>query len=119
MILLPSLWSLPVGLAVVLLADVVMSVRPPVFIRDCLHGVGLPRDWWWVLLVIKTTAAAGLIVGVWVPGIAFAANVGVVLYFVSAAVAHIRARSLGMSFWLNCLGMLGLAAAVLVLSFAS
>lgn len=117
MILIPDPLWLPAILAAVLLFDAVASIRPPKFIRDCLDGVGFPRDWWWALIVIKTLATVGLIVGIWVPGVAFAANVGVVVYFISAAVAHIRARITGQSFWVNCLGMLALSVAVLILSF--
>ncbi|MGO1236551.1 DoxX family protein [Microbacterium gubbeenense] len=116
MILLPHVWWLPALLALVLLIDVVLSLRPPKFIRDCLDGVGFPREWWWTLLVIKTTAVVGLVVGIWVPGVAFAANTGVIIYFASAAVAHLRARFTGTEFWINCLGMLALAIAVQVLS---
>lgn len=111
---LPAIWWLPVALAIALLADAAMSVRPPRFIRDCLDGVRFPRDWWWALIVIKALAAAGLIVGIWLPGVAFAANVGVIAYFVCAAAAHIRARFFGQAFWVNCLGMLALSVAVLL-----
>lgn len=117
MILIPDPWWLPVILAAALLFDAIASIRPPKFIRDCLDGVAFPRDWWWALIVIKTLATAGLIVGIWVPGVAFAANAGVVVYFISAAAAHIRARFTGQSFWVNCLGMLALSVAVLVFSF--
>lgn len=78
MILMPGLWWPPAVLALVLLSDAAMSMRPPKFIRDCLDGVGFPRDWWWTLIVIKTLAVIGLIMGVWVPGVAFAANIGVI-----------------------------------------
>ncbi len=117
MILIPDPWWLPAILAAALFFDAIASIRPPKFIRDCLNGVGFPRDWWWALIVIKTLATAGLIVGIWVPGVAFAANVGVVVYFLSAAAAHIRARFTGQSFWVNCLGMLALSVAVLIFSF--
>ncbi len=93
-----------------------MSITPPKFIRDCLDGVRFPRDWWWTLIVIKATAALGLIAGLWLPGVAFAANVGVIAYFVCAAAAHVRARFLGRAFWLNCLGMLAVAVLVLVVT---
>ncbi|GAA4925753.1 hypothetical protein GCM10025790_24210 [Nesterenkonia rhizosphaerae] len=95
-----------------------MSIRPPRFIRDCLDGVGFPRDWWWTLIVIKILAACGLIVGMWVPGVGLAANVGVIVYFICAAAAHIRADFVGQTFWINCLGMLAFSTAVLVLSLA-
>ena len=85
-------------LAVVLLADVAMSIRPMAFIRACLSGVNLPENFWWVLLVIKTLAAAGLIADHWLADAGYA-----------GVVAHIRAHFLGREFWLNCLGMLALS----------
>lgn len=115
--LLPNHWWLPVILAAALLADVAVSIRPLSFVRDCLNGVNFPEDWWWTLIVIKSLAAAGLIVGAWADGIAVAANVGVIAYFLAAAAAHVRARFLGRAFWLNCLGMLTLSVGVFVLSF--
>jgi len=42
-------------------------------------------------------------------GVGLAATVGVVVYFLCAVVAHIRAHFLGREFWLNCLGMLALS----------
>ncbi|KXP06542.1 DoxX family protein [Tsukamurella pseudospumae] len=109
--------ALTVVLAAVLLGDALLSVRPPAFIRDCLDGVRLPRDWWWILIAIKLVAVAGLLVGLHYPGVGVAANVGVVAYFVCAAVAHVRARFLGTTFWVNCLGMLVLSGVVLVVSY--
>ncbi len=119
MILLPTSWVPPVVLAVVLLGDVALSIRPVKFIRECLHGVGFPEDWWWVLIVVKLLAASGLIVGIWVPGVAFSANVGVIVYFLCAAASHIRAKATGSAFWINCLGMLALSGLTLVLSFVT
>ncbi|WP_223691020.1 DoxX family protein [Leifsonia poae] len=117
MILIPEPWWLTAVLAVVLLADALLSLRPPGFVRDCLNGVHFPREWWWTLIVIKLLGAAGLLVGIGTPGVAFAANVGVVVYFVAAAYAHIRARFLRQEFWLNCLGMLALSLVVLLVSY--
>lgn len=70
-------WPL-ILLAAVLFSDVLMSIRPPKFIRVCLDGVGFPREWWWTLLVIKSLAVSGLVVGLWEPGVGFAATVGVI-----------------------------------------
>ncbi|WP_424463829.1 DoxX family protein [Pseudoclavibacter helvolus] len=116
MTFLPDPWWPTVLLAGLLAGDAAMSITPPKFIRDCLDGVRFPRDWWWTLIVIKATAALGLIAGLWLPGVAFAANVGVIAYFVCAAAAHVRARFLGRAFWLNCLGMLAVAVLVLVVT---
>ena len=110
-------WWLPLVLAGALLVDAALSLRPPGFIRECLDGVGFPREWWWTLIVIKGLAAVGLVAGTWLPGVGLAATVGVVAYFVCAAVAHVRARYLTSAFWINCLGMLTLAAVVLVVAF--
>jgi hypothetical protein len=113
----PHLPLLTAALAVVLAGDALMSIRPPRFIRDCLDGVRFPRDWWWTLIVIKLGAAAGLLVGLQYPGVGIAANVGVVMYFLCAAVAHLRAGFLNSTFWVNCLGMLAFSAVVLVVSY--
>ena len=117
MTLLPHPAWLVIILAALMFIDAVMSLRPPKFIQNCLNGVNFPREWWWILIVIKFLATAGLIVGIWVPGIAFAANVGVIVYFLCAAIAHIRARFLKQEFWVNCLGFLVIAVLVLVFAF--
>ncbi|MGP9501744.1 DoxX family protein [Specibacter sp. AOP5-B1-6] len=119
MLLVPEPWWPSAFLALVLFVDAVASVRPPRFIRDCLAGVRLPREWWWTLVVVKLLAAAGLMAGLAIPGVGLAANIGVVAYFLSAAAAHIRARFLKQEFWLNCLGMLALSVAVLIMSYAA
>ncbi len=117
MILSPDPWWPQAVLAAVLLGDALLSLRPPAFIRDCLDGVGFPREWWWTLIVIKLLAASGLVIGIWAPGVGAAANVGVVAYFLCAATAHLRARFLGTAFWVNCLGMLAMSIAALAISF--
>jgi hypothetical protein len=104
-------------LALVLLGDALLSLKPPVFIQRCLDGVLLPRDWWWILVAVKLLAAAGLMTGLRYPGIGFATNVAVIAYFACAAYAHFRARFLKQEFWVNCLGMLTFSVAVLVGSY--
>lgn len=105
-------------LALVLLGDAILSLRPPRFISACLTGVGYPREWWWTLIVIKVLAVGGLVAGVWVSGIAVASHTGVIAYFICAAAAHVRARFFGPAFWVNCLGMLGLAVITPLLAFS-
>lgn len=117
MTLTPDPWWLALILAVVVLADAAISIRPPRFVRDCLLGVQFPREWWWTLIVIKALAGAGLLAGIWIPGVALAANVGVVVYFLCASYAHIRVRFLTQVFWVNCLGMLTLSLLTLVFGF--
>ena len=115
--LIPDPKWLDIVLAAFLLLDVVMSISPPKFIRDCLNGVNFPEEWWWTLLVIKSAAVAGLVVGLKVRGVGPTANAGVIIYFLAASYAHIRARFLGQEFWMNCLGMLGTAIVVFVFAY--
>jgi hypothetical protein len=117
MTLLPDPWWPVAVIAVIVAGDAAMTFRPPTFIAACLDGVGLPRDWWWVLAVVKVTAVAGLIAGFWIPGVGLAAMAGLVVYFLTAAGAHLRAGYTGRDFWLNCLGMLALTVLVLIWCF--
>lgn len=117
MTLTPDPWWPVAVLAVIVLGDGVLTFRPPRAIAACLDGVGLPRDWRWVLAVVKFLAVAGLLAGFWVPGVGLAAVTGLVVYFLAAAWAHIRARYVGRDFWLNCLGMLTATVLVLVFCF--
>ncbi|WTO37163.1 DoxX family protein [Streptomyces achromogenes] len=55
--------------------------------------VGVPRTWLPWLATLKTAGAAGLLLGLaGVPFIGVAAATGLVLFFVGAVAAHIRAR---------------------------
>lgn len=116
MILLPTWWA-PTLLALILLGDVAISLKPIAFVHQCLESVNFPQRWWWVLIIIKLLAAAGLIAGIWIPGIALAANIGVIAYFLCAAFAHIRAGATGTAFRVNCLGMLVLSIVLLIISY--
>lgn len=114
---LPSpIWPVVV-LLVIQAGDTAMTLRPPRFIADCLESVRLPRDWWWVLTTAKTASVVGLAVGFRVPGVAMTTTAAIVVYFLAAGAAHIRARALSSAFWVNCLGMLVVSLAVLVGSF--
>lgn len=117
MLLLPALWWPTALLALALFGDAAMSIRPMKFIQVCLDGVRFPRQWWWTVVVIKLLATVGLVVGLTIPGVGFAANIGVVVYFLVAVYAHIRAGFLKQEFWLNCLGMLILSLVVLLVSY--
>jgi hypothetical protein len=56
--------------------------------------------------------ALGLIIGLWVPALGVAAGVGVVLYFIGAVVAHLRADDSNIGPAL-ALGLVAVAAVVL------
>jgi hypothetical protein len=111
-------WPLLV-LAAIQVVDAVLSHRPARFVADCLDDVHLPRRFWWVLTPVKLAAALGLVLGAWVPEIGFAACVGLVVYFVLAISAHIRARDFGRNLFVNAIGMLLLSAGTLIVCFLS
>jgi uncharacterized membrane protein len=56
-----------------------------------LSAAGVPDDWYRWLALAKLAGAVGLIVGLWIPAIGVAAAAGLILYFVGAAVFHLRA----------------------------
>lgn len=106
-------WPLAV-LALIQLGDGLMCIKPAAFIAQCFEDVKFPRRWWWVAPPIKFAAAAGLVIGIWFHPLAILTTAALVLYFLLAAAAHIRARDFGRNFFLNCLGMLALCVAALV-----
>ncbi|PPS70211.1 MULTISPECIES: DoxX family protein [Streptomyces] len=79
--------------------------------------VGLPENWLPWLAALKAAGAAGLLLGLMgVPVIGVAAATGLVLFFIGATAAHIRARV-----YYNIAfpgGYLALAAASLLLAVA-
>ncbi len=116
--MLPDPWWPVVVLAVVQVVDGLLCVRPVQFVADCFDDVGFPRRLWWIFPVIKLAAAAGLLLGLWVPYLALAADVGLVVFFLLAVGAHVRARDLGRNLFVNATGMLALCVAVGWISFA-
>ncbi|MEY2462332.1 MAG: hypothetical protein QOH64_470 [Acidimicrobiaceae bacterium] len=54
--------------------------------------VGVPLSWFPALASAEIAGAAGLVIGLWVPALGIAAAIGVVLYFVGAVIAHLRAN---------------------------
>ena len=97
----PDPWWPVLLLAVVQLVDAALCLRPAGFIARCFTDVGLPRALWPVMPWIKVTATLGLILGLWVPYVAPLAVAGLVVYFVLAVAAHVRARDIGRNLFLN------------------
>lgn len=62
------------------------------WIVQALNDYGVPRSWWTWLGLAKAVGAVGLLVGLFVPVIGVLAGVGLVLYFLGAAVTVARAR---------------------------
>ena len=78
--------------------------------------VGVSESWITILGILKAAGALGLLIGIGVPLIGIAAAVGLVLFFVAAIIAHLRARDY--SFGLAVVFLL-LAVAALVLRLTS
>ncbi|AQU71071.1 DoxX family protein [Streptomyces niveus] len=106
-----------VVLALVQVGDGVLCLGPVRFVRECFEGVGFPRGWWWVASPVKFAAAVGLVVGVWVPWLGVVTVWALVLYFLVAISAHVRARDFGRNLFLNAVGMLVICVLVALYSF--
>ena len=57
-----------------------------------LTGIGVPLSWFPLLATAELAGAAGLLVGIFYRPLGIAAAIGVVLYFVGAIAAHLRAK---------------------------
>jgi DoxX-like family len=79
--------------------------------------VGVPESWLIMLGILKAAGALGLLLGlIGVPLIGTAAAIGLVLFFVGAIIAHLRARDYSIG---PAAAFLALAVAALVLDLAS
>jgi hypothetical protein len=54
--------------------------------------LGVPHHWMMLLGTLKAAGALGLLLGIGIPPIGFAASVGLVLFFVGAIVSALRAN---------------------------
>ncbi|WP_154795497.1 DoxX family protein [Occultella kanbiaonis] len=104
-------------LALIQVVDGVLCIRPVTFIAECFDAVNLPRRYWWVTPPIKFAAAAGLIAGIWVPYLGALTSGALILYFVLAISAHIRARDFGRNLFVNATGMFVICVATGLFSF--
>ncbi|ANP48300.1 hypothetical protein J2Z21_003714 [Streptomyces griseochromogenes] len=62
------------------------------WIVKALTDYSVPRAWWTPLGAAKAAGAVGLVAGLFVPVIGVLAGIGLVVYFVGAAVTVARAR---------------------------
>ena len=106
-------------LAAIQLGDAAACVKPMRFVAECLDDVSFPRRFWQVFTPIKLTATVGLVVGVWVPEIGLATCLGLVVYFLLAIGAHVRARDLGRNLFVNAVAMLVLSLGATYVCFVS
>jgi DoxX-like family len=80
--------------AVVTAAVAIADFIPAGFVLANSAKVHVPRSWLPMLGTLKLAGALGLLVGLGVPVIGIAAATGLVLYFIGAVTAHLRARVL-------------------------
>ncbi|GAB3795484.1 hypothetical protein GCM10028798_04290 [Humibacter antri] len=106
-----------VVLAVISLGDGLLCLKPVSFIAQCFDDVGWPRRYWRLMPPLKFAAAAGLVAGVWIPGLAALTTACLVIYFVVAIAFHLRARDFGRNLFVNATGMLVICVAVGLYSF--
>ncbi|MEV0035335.1 DoxX family protein [Streptomyces sp. NPDC050804] len=103
-------------LAAVLAASAVATITRQESVVGSMSKVGVPDSWLPRLATLKAAGAVGLVIGLWVPALGVAAAIGVVLYFIGAAIAHLRVKDYEIA---PAVGLFLLAAAALVLRLAS
>jgi hypothetical protein len=59
-------------------------------ILESAHGVGVTDSQLKILAILELLGAAGLVVGIFIPGLGLAAAFGLTLYFLGAVVSHLR-----------------------------
>jgi hypothetical protein len=80
--------------------------------------LGVPVSWMVPLGLLLTAGSLGLVAGFAVPALGTAAACGLVLYFLCAAGAHIRARDTRLLNWVNWGAFFSLAVAALAVGLA-
>lgn len=81
--------------AVITAAVGVADLIPAGFVLANSAEVHVPRSWLPMLGTVKLAGAIGLLVGlVTLPAIGIAAATGLLLFFIGALIAHVRARAL-------------------------
>lgn len=90
-----SLYVVTVITAIVTAAVAIPDFIPAGFVLANSAKVHVPRSWLPMLGTMKFAGAIGLLAGlVGPPAIGIAAAAGLVLYFIGAVIAHLRARVL-------------------------
>jgi uncharacterized membrane protein YphA (DoxX/SURF4 family) len=65
--------------------------KNPQVVESLVGRVGVPEDRLWMLAGLELAGAAGLIIGLFWAPLGIAAAIGVILYFIGALIAHVRA----------------------------
>jgi DoxX-like family len=69
-----------------------MDFERPAWLMENMTRVGVRRPALAPLAVLKIAGAIGLLVGIWVAPLGIAAAIGLVLFFIAAISAHVRAH---------------------------
>jgi uncharacterized membrane protein YphA (DoxX/SURF4 family) len=88
-------WYLAITLVVaatVAVSAVMKLRRDPNSVRTIHGDVGLPLSYFWFLAAYQLAGAVGLILGVRWPLVGIVAGLALVVYFVTAMLAHIRSH---------------------------
>jgi len=76
--------------AMVAFSAAVKVRRDPKVVHVIHEVVGIPLQYFPALAACELAGSLGLILGIWLPSVALAAAVGLVIYFVGAVVSHVR-----------------------------
>ena|ERR1700754_833201 len=74
------------------IAAAAVDFRRAGWVLDNMTKYGVPHSWLFSLGALKAAGAAGLLVGLVLPGVGVAAAVGLVLYFLGAVITVLRAH---------------------------
>ncbi len=96
----------------------VLSFTHSKSVAQTVERLGVPSSWMVPLGCLLAAGSIGLAVGFAAPVLGTAAASGLVLYFVAAAAAHIRARDTQLLSWVNWAVFFSLAVAALVVALA-
>jgi hypothetical protein len=66
--------------------------RRPAWLLSTMNNLGVQESSLPILGILKAAGAVGLLIGIGMPRIGIAAAAGLVLFFVGAIIAHLRAR---------------------------
>jgi len=83
-----------VVLAAIQLVDGVLCIGPVEFVGKCFRDVNFPERWWWTVPIVKFAATAGLVAGLWLPGLGLVTSLALIAYFVVAITMHISGPGL-------------------------
>lgn len=79
-------------LAAVLTASAFATFTRQEAVVGSMSKLGVPDTWFPRLATLKAAGAAGLLIGLWLAPLGVAAAIGVTLYFIGAAIYHLRAK---------------------------